>query len=996
MGGKNARSHCKRALITHRPLAGTTLSHACRTLIQRAAHFGVIQRFLLTACILLTPAAAANVPVVSVLCDYEDDSVAASITEVRNVRATDCRVFTASIPARGQRSLAVEIGATAPGASVACDLRFRIARPFFELDRVATYAWVSAGAFELSLRVRDANGVVYETPPTAVRDRNRWVRVAVAIDPKTLRRADGDGATAPFAWPIEIQGYRCTALEIGRQTIHLDDLEVEHQVPPIRSIRGEFRLSNPTQIYPPGSTVRAAVVLENLSRRTAQSLTVQLGWLRVDGSELTSSRSSLNLPAGGADFRSIQPVDFSQQINEPGLYRLVARVLASGWITPATFETIIAVTPSNRALPRGRSTFFGVRSNLLAEPPVDQRLEIELARELGVQLLMIRTPWRQIEPRKGHYELESLTSAIDLIVARDMTPLIMLAEPPDWVDRAQAGAAQADLLESLARRFGPRVRYYAAYTGTEDDALEIDLPELRRRVAAAQPQADVLGDMVRVSGWTAERGAASTDGVFVTRGAVDAALEELDRFGAASGLRWSADSTWMHHSESLTGSGALHDAVQVLRFYMQAAARGVGSVIWCELRDETNDARFPETMRGLVRRDFSPRTPLIGYANTVGMLSGLVHSGPALGAPEEFESAVFLAGNRQAVVLLPRPNRILPAVLAPILGVPGELEGFDFERRKRTAVGTEQNPLFVTTDQPLFLTLATQRRQDEPRLSFVRPWLELPSVILCGESASFTIRLTPPSAVRTGYVQLALPSNAPLQSTFTARGIRTDGVETLEFPVSLSWVGEPAASVSAIVRVSLERNVFEVPLDIRRLTTIGALAGEQGALNPRTRIAELRPVDGLGGADFHIPLHAEYRPGTLLLAVELPAGAAPDAELLLGIAAEGADEHREVRVTGLMGEPVIAAEHPADAGVAGWRCLAAPGSSAGRAAVRVEVPAADLGLDTFSAGQRLLVAVRYSEPPLGGFGLAREAEWGQGLGGTRSSRHFEWVELAGP
>ncbi len=41
------------------------------------------------------------------------------------------------------------------------------------------------------------------------------------------------------------------------------------------------------------------------------------------------------------------------------------------------------MTPSNRNLPRGRETFFGVQANLMRESQADALLEIALARDLG-------------------------------------------------------------------------------------------------------------------------------------------------------------------------------------------------------------------------------------------------------------------------------------------------------------------------------------------------------------------------------------------------------------------------------------------------------------------------------------------------------------------------------------------------------------------------------------------------------------------------------------
>ena len=82
-----------------------------------------VLRSLLAALVLgllfLTPGSRGDEPVVTTLADYEDDSIATTIADVHNVLETDCSASMAAIPARGQRSLVVEIGATKPNASAA-------------------------------------------------------------------------------------------------------------------------------------------------------------------------------------------------------------------------------------------------------------------------------------------------------------------------------------------------------------------------------------------------------------------------------------------------------------------------------------------------------------------------------------------------------------------------------------------------------------------------------------------------------------------------------------------------------------------------------------------------------------------------------------------------------------------------------------------------------------------------------------------------------------
>ena len=52
-----------------------------------------------------------------------------------------------SLPARGKGSLALEIGATAHGVSVACDLTFREPTRFYTARRVVTYCWIDEGEY---------------------------------------------------------------------------------------------------------------------------------------------------------------------------------------------------------------------------------------------------------------------------------------------------------------------------------------------------------------------------------------------------------------------------------------------------------------------------------------------------------------------------------------------------------------------------------------------------------------------------------------------------------------------------------------------------------------------------------------------------------------------------------------------------------------------------------------------------------------------------------
>jgi hypothetical protein len=352
-------------------------------------------------------------PVITTLTDFEDLSVAAEITSVKNVRFGDCAVGARSIPARGRGALGVQIGATNANTEVNCDLTFRIPTRFDEIDHVATFCWITRGTVALAFRIRDARDQIFETPAQEIELRDRWVRVRADARAANLRRVAGDSAPVP---PLQLLGYRITTRVVGEQTVCLDDLQVEHRVAPRDIIRGEFDFSEPTRIHAPGTNVQAGIVLENRSRDRNFQLTVNLAWLRPDGSTLDTQRARVSLPASGEDYRSYQRIDFSKTIDAPGLYRLVAHARAPNWLAPNTFESTIAVAASNQRLSRGRAIFFGVRANLLREPDVDQALEVQVARAVGTNLIVVDGAWSALEPKSDEFRFEALERIVDRIV----------------------------------------------------------------------------------------------------------------------------------------------------------------------------------------------------------------------------------------------------------------------------------------------------------------------------------------------------------------------------------------------------------------------------------------------------------------------------------------------------------------------------------------------------------------------------------------------------
>lgn len=964
--------------------------------------------------------ARADEPVVTILADYEDDSVAAHITDVENVLTADCDVGVAAIPARGQRSLMIDIGATTPGASAACDLRFRLATPFEQANRVATHAWINEGSVEIHFRVRDAAGRLFETAPLPLQTRNRWVRLIADLGPRELRPATQGASTEEPgrlkpAWPIQIQGYHIRTRGIGRQTIYFDDLQVEHRVSGAAILRGEFRLDEPTHLYEPGAPVRAAVVLENTSRSRALALTVQLAWLRSDGSDLTTGRQSINLPASGDDYRSRQAVDFSQRITNPGLYRLVARVRGSHWISPAVYETTIAITRTNRTLPRGRATFFGVCTNLMREPLADQFLEIDLAREVGVQLLALQTPWRVIEPARNAFNFETLDRLIGRISRHDMATMIVLTEPPEWLAAGGANSwdRQATLFEALAQRYGDRIGTYQplwADAGRSGPVTAEDLTaigSIQRRVANVRADVEVLAPPLLVQTDTKDVPTLPTSPpdlqvplAFETSGDSASAVVALQEFAADNNLKWQRSHRWFHRAEALNGSGALWDAIAVLRHYVQAAREGVGGVVWFDLRDDTSDPRHAQHMQGLVRRDFSPKTPLLGFANTVGMLHGLLYAGEVSGTPAQFESALFIGGNRQVAVLFPKPNRILPAVLAPFQLVPGELTVSGFERRVQPLARSVATPLTSTVPDPVFITLDCQRAQAEPRLGLARPWLRVPRTIFCGQEATLTIEIDAHTDLSRGsYLQLILPSDAPVSSTLSSRFLRAKAGDMLSFDSTLTRTSAGDFAPSTLtVRVSLEGDSVRIPVTLRPLLNVLPVKPGPEITDAQFVIGRLTSPNLDADGQKVEPtqtLHVGYERRALHVAISLPPGASSESILQLGIALENADTHAEARIARLTERPTLTPTWgTARAQLRGWRCRRLEDPPGSTPFCQITIPASALGESSLQAGLRVLLAARYVESEPASWMAPLVREWGSGLDGTRRTTGYRWIRLA--
>ena len=391
---------------------------------------------------------------------------------------------------------------------------------------------------------------------------------------------------------------------------------------------------------------------------------------------------------------------------------------------------------------------------------------------------------------------------------------------------------------------------------------------------------------------------------FATSGDLAQAIAQLEAYRQQGSFRWRPAHRWMHATAPLAGSGSYVDAEAVLRHYVRAAVAGVGGLIWYDLRDDDNDPRHAELLRGFVRRDFSPKTSLLGYSASAGQLTGFRCAGPVAHCDACFDSGLFIGPDRQIAVLLPRANDILPAVLAFDFTVRGRLSAQDFERRDLPVLTSAVTDLVVSNPRPLFVTLDLKEPQPEPQLRMTEPWIRAPQVVFAGQE--FTVEIDVPFPLERSYLRLQLPKDSAYRSSVSARKLQGAEEDTLSIPVTISANGSgPPAAEEVGLRVSLEGRHLDIPLQIEPVTLCHPRSRSSDLRDARYQLATLNPPDEQR-ASASATLHAGYtaRELSLLIQVEddryVPlesrsADAWGDA-LVIGLTRVGQDAHAVMRL----------------------------------------------------------------------------------------------------
>lgn len=925
--------------------------------------------------------------------DMEEDAYAAQITAVEGVTAADCAVRDSVLPARGQHSLAIEIGATKPGASAVVELRGRDEILFDHAQRVAAYAWLASGDGILCLRLRDATGRVFESKQQFVNQHKRWQRIAVELKVGEWFPVAGADPASAASKPAEIKppfaliGFRSIAPDVGRQTLFVDDLEVEHEASGADLVRGVFHFNQPIQLYAVGANIGAALTIENLHRKQTLNVSVTIAWRRADGAEIKSQRTDLNLPPSTAEYRSRQNVDASIKLDEPGLYRLVARIQTPRWPQPRIVETGLAVMQSNRGLARGRSTLFAVRSNLLEDPRADQDLELQLADELGAELFAIVTPWARLEPRPGTYDFTALDPLVGALVKRSIFPMISLTEALPGEN--QTGAAltkpRQALLDALVAHFGAKVRYFELAPATGPTTTEA-LNAVQEALAAHIQNPVVIGPRVAIHTQAKPSDLPTNPIAAQIGGSAGGALRILKALGASGARGWKPGDWWIFTPAAENGVGDLDDTLDLIQFYCEAASAGIAGLVCVDLRDQTNDPHHPERMHGLVRRDFSPKSMALGFAAAAAILNGCTSAGRLPNAPPAYDTYAFRSPTRQLIALIPQPGANRNALVGIAQTGEGQLHAFTAE--KRAVPLFEGSPaVLLPAARPVIAELTLAKLTTDFGLAFAPAWMTVPAEVACGASGSFDIELTPPMPLRKSYLEVLVPRDCGLKSSISNRQLKGEAGQPIKLPCELTR--DPAyrdAPATLTLNVSLEGRTFPLPIAVNPVLR---LANGPSQLDDAHRLGTLRPalLDTTPNANAPAPVagpgvFAGRNADILEILVELPATLTAGGRAVLNIREPAGGMDLQWTIRNVLAQPTVESSESTDSG----GVSAARENGAKATLLRIRIPQRSLAAGS-AAPKSIRISLRIEDPAQ----LGSASEWRFGESGNATGALGECI-----
>ncbi len=977
----------------------------------------------------------------SIAADFEDGNASAALAWGRGSRAAGCttRVEVGRAFA-GKQALALTVEAQEPGAVAEFALRFRVEPRFADPRRVVARALAPGAGWRLTFRLRDAGGETFQGPALLVPEAGRWVEIGAAANRETFKEHWGgpnDGRLDP---PLMLQSLVVTSPAAGTQTLLVDDLGVEEDVPAAQAVAARMATGRLANRFDPKEEVALRVALSSRSVEGKHAGTARLVVTDFEGKQISTQEFPYSLEPGAGMERDVR-----FRVPSVGFYR-PALTLVEGEREVVGATSGVAVFPSAAGQKRAGRFYFGMNAHLDRLDEEDLRREVQLMDEMGIEAARVGVSWGGLEPKEGEFLPERLDRIIASLAGADIEPAVLIGYTAKWATTGDPNAkdwhqwhnapprvdAYAAHAGRLARHLRGRVRFYEIWNepdigfwlGTSAQYVDL-LKAAHAAIKAADRRAQVMNggysEVKRRPTFIPEVIAGARDAfdiyAFHTHGGFGNTLiaeADLRRYLAGVPKR----PIWLNEAgyASMGPAGDLAQAEALVQKIVFAAAQGWANYMWYDLRDDGTDPTDWEHNYGLVKRDYTPKPAYAAYAHLIATLRGQSFAGPLAGAPNGLYAYRFSGPAGSTLVLWRSPDEPGEAILS--LGAPADAE-------VRGLVGQPMVPL----KQKGSLTLSVGRRP--VFVTSRRPgaaWPVRPAFVSWPAAVDVLDRGTVGIALRN-------PGDQPLAGRVEAvcEDPEEWEVSPAEAPFSLAPKGQVAlpfevvrkpgarAGLRSVVRVRVEprgAGIGEVlgRVGIRRVVPLARQAPAQGlgesafvppALERRDQVVELLAAaamdrqDWKGPADLSARLFAGWSPDALVLEVRAAddvtcwAPVAPDMwqadSLQVGIAVPGRTGHQELGLALIEGKPVVYRWASPDGKPSVLDLPARVTQAAGVTTYHLEIPAKTLGLPAFAPKQRLGLAFLVNDSD--GAGRKQWVEWGGGIGRTKEPSAYAVVEL---